>query len=137
MFMLTYAFLKGLINFGAYFEHISRMINIVFFTIQSAEQAWGCSGGALRGRTGPRTRHGGHRSHRTRHEVRGSRRNYSRVSTLIDATHNNIDVISLEPFEVDAIVERIMQTRYLLRSIYDWKMIPVLQKRKIVSNSTR
>lgn len=41
------------------------------------------------------------------------------MSTLIDATHNNIDVISLEPFEVDAIVERIMQTRYLLRSIYD------------------
>lgn len=50
--------------------------------MQSAEQARGGRGGALRGGPGARARHGGHRAHRARYEVRGGRRDYSRVSMV-------------------------------------------------------
>lgn len=55
--------------------------------MQGPEQAGGGGGGALRGGAGPRARHGGHRAHRARHEVRGGRRNHPRVSiTLLPIT---------------------------------------------------
>lgn len=41
-------------------------------------------GRALRGGAGPRARHGGARAHRTRHEVRGRRRDHTRVSTQVN-----------------------------------------------------
>lgn len=48
--------------------------------LQGSEQAGVGGGGALRGGAGPRARHGGHRAHRARHEVRGGGGDHQRVS---------------------------------------------------------